>query len=117
MTVSRDSQDEHDVDDPVRKRMEFSRALVREGYDDVLTLSRESAGELLAPGRLEIIDRLREGSVESVRALADELDRDKAGVSRDLKLLAEHDVIAYENHGRAKIPTLEHETVVVEPVV
>lgn len=97
--------------------MEFSRALVREGYDDVLTLSRETAGELLSPGRLEIVDRLREGTVESVRALATELDRDKAGVSRDLKLLAEHDVIEYEDRGRARVPTLEHETVVVEPIV
>lgn len=118
MTASRKSvEDETSVDDRVRKRLEFSRALVRAGYDDVLTLERESAGELLSPSRLELIDRLRQGSVESVRALAAELDRDKAGVSRDLKLLAEHDVIEYEDRGRSKVPALKHETVVVEPVV
>lgn len=116
MTVT--EQDASDgIDDRTRKRMEFSRALVREGYDDVLTISRETARELLGAGRLEIVDRLRDGSVESVRALAEDLGRDKAGVSRDLKTLAEHDVIEYEERGRAKIPTLKHETVVVEPIV
>lgn len=97
--------------------MEFSRALVREGYEDVLTLSQEDATIILGTGRLEIIDRLREGNVGSVRSLADDLGRDKAGVSRDLKLLAEHDIVEYEDRGRAKVPKLKHETVVVEPIV
>lgn len=104
-----------DVDERVRKRMEFSRALA--GYTDVLTLSRESAGEVLTESRLEILDRLRAGDVPSVRALAGELGRDKAGVSRDLALLAEKDVVEYEETGRVKAPRLKHETVVVEPVL
>ena len=97
--------------------MAFSRALAGAGYEDVLTLTRESAATLLTEPRLALLDRLRQGGVASVRALADELDRDKAGVSRDLALLAEHDVIEYEVRGRAKVPRLKHETVVVEPVV
>lgn len=105
-----------DVDERVRKRMEFSRALAGAGYTDVLTLSRESAGEVLTESRLEILDRLRAGDVPSVRALAGELGRDKAGVSRDLALLAEKDVVEYEETGRVKAPRLKHETVVVEPV-
>jgi predicted transcriptional regulator len=86
------------------------------GHADRLVLSRESAREALTPSRLELLDRLRAGPVASVRALAAELDRDKAGVSRDLKRLAELDVIEYVSAGRAKRPQLKHDTVLVEPV-
>ncbi|MDZ7700958.1 MAG: hypothetical protein U5J98_02195 [Halobacteriales archaeon] len=87
------------------------------GYTDTLVLSPESARELLSPARLELLDRLRAGPADSVRSLAAELDRDKAGVSRDLARLAELDVVAYEEAGRAKRPRLKHDTVLVEPVV
>lgn len=100
----------------VEARMKLSRSLAREGYDDVLVLSRESGERILSPSRLELLDRLRAGDVESVRSLADDLDRDKAGVSRDLALLAEHDVVEYVDAGRAKVPVLKHDTVVVEPL-
>lgn len=105
------------ADKRAEERLLLSRALSRAGYTDVLVLSRESGQKVLSQPRLEIIERLREGSVESVRGLADELGRDKAGVSRDLKILAERDVIEYEDHGRAKRPRLKHDTVVIEPVV
>jgi predicted transcriptional regulator len=91
-------------------------ALAQAGYTDTLVLSRESAREVLTAPRLELLDRLRSGPVDSVRALADELDRDKGGVSRDLATLAALDVLEYEPAGRAKRPRLKHETVLVEPV-
>lgn len=105
-----------EIDERVEKRMRLSRALSEAGYADVLVLSHESGRKILTSNRLEILDRLREGSVESVRALAAELGRDKGGVSRDLKLLAERDVIEYDDTGRAKAPQLKHDTVVVEPI-
>jgi predicted transcriptional regulator len=86
------------------------------GNTDTLVLSRESAREVLSPARIELLDRLRTGPVDSVRSLAAELDRDKAGVSRDLARLAELDVVEYERAGRAKRPRLKHDTVLVEPV-
>ncbi len=91
-------------------------ALAQAGYTDTLVLSRESAREVLTAPRLELLDRLKSGPVDSVRALADELDRDKGGVSRDLATLSELDVVEYEPAGRAKRPRLKHETVLVEPV-
>lgn len=108
-------------DERARKRRLLSRALAggplaRAGYTDTLVLSRESAREVLTPSRIELLDRLRAGPVDSVRALAAELGRDKAGVSRDLKRLAELDVVQYEHAGRAKRPQLKHDTVLVEPV-
>lgn len=87
------------------------------GYTDTLVLSPESGREVLTPSRLELLDRLRAGPADSVRALAAELGRDKAGVSRDLARLAELDVVAYEDAGRAKRPRLKHGTVLIEPVV
>lgn len=84
---------------------------------DRLVLSRETAGELLTPPRIEILDRLRGGPADSVRAVARELDRDKAGVSRDLASLAAVDLVSYRETGRAKRPQLAHGTVLVEPIV
>lgn len=90
--------------------------LARAGYTDTLILSRESGRQALTPPRLELLDRLRAGPVDSVRALAAELGRDKAGVSRDLALLAALDVVTYDRDGRAKRPRLAHDLVLVEPV-
>ena len=109
-------------DDRAAKRRLFRLALAggplaEAGYTDTLVLSRESAREALTPTRVELLDRLREGPVESIRALASELGRDKAGVSRDLTRLAALDIITYEADGRAKRPRLKHDTVLVEPVV
>lgn len=105
------------VDERIEKRMRFSRILAGAGYPDVLTLSRESGMEVLTEPRVEILDTLREDDPPSVRALAERLGRDKAAVSRDLKVLAEHDVVEYLTDGRAKAPRLKHETVIVEPIV
>ena len=104
------------------KRRLFLRALAggplgRAGATDTLVLSRESARAVLTEPRLAILDRLSAGPADSVRALAAELGRDKAGVSRDLSRLAAVDVVEYEVAGRAKRPHLKHDTVLVEPVV
>lgn len=121
MTRRRPSPVTAEPDERAEKRRLLSRALVagplaEAGYTDTLVLSRESAHEVLTASRIELLDRLRMGPVESVRALAAELDRDKAGVSRDLARLAALDVVEYESDGRAKRPRLKHDTVLVEPV-
>ena len=105
------------TDERIEERMRLSRALSRAGYRDVLTLSRESGRDVLTEPRLEILDTLRWADPPSVRGLAGRLGRDKAAVSRDLAVLAEHDVVEYVSDGRAKAPRLKHETVIVEPLV
>jgi predicted transcriptional regulator len=62
--------------------------------------------------RQELLERINEGNVESVRGLSDDLDRDKASVSRGLDLLFE-----YERDGPRKIPKGKHETVLVRPLL
>lgn len=98
------------------RRAEMARALARGGMENVQIISHESAQRVLTPKRLEIIRTLRDAGVDSVRDLARRLDRDKGQVSRDLQVLAEHAVIHFEIDGRAKVPRLTQEHLVIEPI-
>lgn len=103
--------------DDVKRRQEMARALARGGMEDVHVLSRDTADRALTPKRTEIVRVLKEREVDSVRALARVLERDKGQVSRDLQILAELGIIHYRSDGRAKAPRLSHDHVVVEPIV
>ena len=100
---------------------EFATDLNARGYTDVLVLRRENGRDVLTDSRLELIEHLeRHGDdVESVSHLARMLDRDKGAVSKDLRRMAELDIIEYEGDGagEAKRPLLKHRYVVIEPVV
>lgn len=123
------SQPDSDTDGPpdgriaerVLKQDEFASDLNARGYTDVLVLRRENARDVLTNSRLAIIQYLDQHgeSITSVSDLARQLDRDKGAVSKDLRRLAEFDIIAYEGtgNGEAKRPILKHEHIVVEPVV
>ena len=101
----------------LERRRELAQSLARGGMENVQVLSFEQAETVLTPKRREIIETLRtEDDITSVRGLARTLDRDKAQVSRDLKTLAEHSVISYEETGRGKRPYLQQEHLVVEPL-
>lgn len=112
-------------DDRVAERIlqqdEFAGDLNAQGYADVLVLRRENGRDTLTESRLELVGYLeRHGDdVESVSDLARRLDRDKGAVSKDLRRLAELDIVEYEGEGdgEAKRPVLKHEYVVIEPVV
>lgn len=109
---------EHHTDDEgaAERRSRMARALATSGFDDVLVTDRETAKTVLTEKRQELIARIREGDIESVRGLANDLGRDVAGVSRDLDRLFEADIIEFETDGQRKIPQLKHDTVVVEPI-
>lgn len=98
------------------RRSRMARALATSGFKDVLVTDRETAKTVLTEKRQELIARIREGGIESVRALADDLDRDVSGVSRDLDLLFEADIVEFDTEGQRKIPCLKHDTVVTEPI-
>lgn len=108
------------IEDRLVQQDEFAADLNARGYSDVLVLRRENGRPVLTEGRLEIIQTLSETEgIESVSDLARRLDRDKGAVSKDLRRLAELDVIAYEGtgDGEAKRPVLKHDHVVIEPLV
>lgn len=106
-----------DIDSTTELRAGFSEALAERGFADTLVLGRERADVVFHDRRLEILDYLSENEPASVRALARALDLDKGVVSRDLRELAELDVVEYVENGRATAPRLKHRHVVVEPVV
>lgn len=109
-------EDHADADGGAEQRSRMGRALATSGFRDVLVIDRATAVKVLTEKRQELIARIREGDIESVRRLADDLDRDISGVSRDLDLLAKNDIVEYETEGRRKIPHLKHQTVVAEPI-
>lgn len=111
-------------DDRIPERLlqqdEFASDLNAQGYADLLVLRRENGRDVLTESRLAIVQYLdQHGEVESVSDLARQLDRDKGAVSKDLRRLAELDIIEYqgEGNGEAKRPCLKHEHVVIEPLV
>jgi len=117
-STKRDAAENAPEDDAerVERRAEMARALAMGGMDGAHVLSHESAERVLTEKRRELIDVLDCDEVESVRALARRVERDKAQVSRDLGTLAEHGVVGFEADGREKRPYLENGHLVVEPI-
>lgn len=68
---------------------------------------------LLTDRRVELLQSVMADRPESIRALADRLDRDVKTVHDDLTVLAEYDVIHFEQDGRAKRPVVPYETIEV----
>lgn len=68
---------------------------------------------LLTDRRIELLRSVMAESPESIRALADRLDRDVKSVHGDLQVLAEYDVIRFEEDGRAKRPIVPYDTIEV----
>ncbi|KDE58883.1 sugar metabolism cluster protein [Halostagnicola sp. A56] len=70
--------------------------------------------QLLTDRRMELLEVVMEHPPESIRALADRLGRDVHDVHDDLYLLAEYDIIHFEEDGRAKRPYVPYDTVRLE---
>lgn len=112
MTMALEERSDGDTD----RRARMARALASGGFDDVHVVDRETAATLLTEKRQELIERIGDGDIESVRSLAADLGRDVGAVSRDLDRLFEHDVVEYDEEGQRKIPRLKHGAVVAEPI-
>jgi len=69
---------------------------------------------VLTPRRLELIRSLLDGPADSIRALADRLDRDVRQVHDDVDLLGEYGIIRFREHGNAKGPYIPYETISIE---
>jgi len=75
---------------------------------------RAGLRRLLTDRRMELLEAVMNQPPESIRALADRLDRDVHDVHDDLHLLAEYDIVYFEEDGRAKKPYVPYETVRIE---
>ena len=70
--------------------------------------------QLLTDRRMELLEAVMAQSPESIRGLADRLDRDVHDIHDDLHLLAEYDIVHFEADGRAKRPFVPYDTVRIE---
>ena len=69
---------------------------------------------VLTPRRLELVRSLMDAPAESIRALADRLDRDVRQVHDDLQILGEYRIVHFREDGSAKEPFVPYETVKIE---
>ncbi len=75
---------------------------------------RSRLRQLLTDRRIELLEEVMEYPPESIRALADQLDRDVHDVHDDLHLLAEYDIIYFDEDGRAMKPYVPYDTIRLE---
>ncbi|OIB58156.1 transcriptional regulator [Natrialba sp. SSL1] len=69
---------------------------------------------VLTPRRLELVRSLMDEPAESIRALADRLDRDVRQVHDDLQILSEYRIIHFREEGSAKQPHIPYDTIKIE---
>lgn len=68
---------------------------------------------LLTDRRVEILRSLMTERPDSIRQLAERLDRDVKTVHDDLQILAEYDIVHFEQAGRAKRPFVPYDSIEV----
>lgn len=69
---------------------------------------------ILTPRRLELVQSLMGEPAESIRDLADRLDRDVRQVHDDLQILTEYRIVHFHEDGGAKKPHVPYQTVTIE---
>ena len=68
---------------------------------------------LLTDRRVEILRSIMSQRPDSIRQLAERLDRDVKSVHGDLQILADYDIVHFEQAGRAKRPFVPYESIEV----
>ncbi|PSQ20495.1 transcriptional regulator [Halobacteriales archaeon QS_9_67_17] len=68
---------------------------------------------LLTDRRVELLRSIMTERPDSIRQLAERLDRDVKSVHDDLQVLAEYDVVHFEQAGRAKRPFVPYDSIEV----
>lgn len=69
---------------------------------------------VLTPRRLELVESLMNGSADSIRSLADRLDRDVRQVHDDLQVLGDYRIVHFHEEGGAKKPFVPYDTIKIE---
>lgn len=94
------------------------RALERgESPDEMLVLNLHDEADLariVRPTTLELLRTIARRDPQSMREVADMVDRDYKEVHRNLTELADLDVIRFEETGRSKRPVVEFDDIEVE---
>ncbi|WP_276300477.1 transcriptional regulator [Halorussus lipolyticus] len=97
-----------------KRALESAREFDREeeGGPRVLSFQDpEQIQRLLTPRRLELLRSVMEDPPESIRQLADRLDRNVSDVHDDVTLLEEYEIVVLEQNGRAKRPVVPYDEI------
>lgn len=68
---------------------------------------------LLTDRRVELLRSIMTKQPDSIRQLAERLERDVKTIHNDLQILAEYDIVHFEQAGRAKRPFVPYDTIEV----
>ncbi|MCD2201281.1 transcriptional regulator [Halobacterium sp. KA-4] len=68
---------------------------------------------LLTDRRVELLRSIMTDRPDSIRQLAERLDRDVKSVHDDLQVLADYDIVHFEQDGRAKRPFVPYDSIEV----
>lgn len=68
---------------------------------------------LLTDRRVELLRSIMAERPDSIRQLAERLERDVKAIHDDLQVLAEYDIVHFEQAGRAKRPFVPYDTIEV----
>lgn len=96
------------------RALESAREFDRGEEDGPRVLSFEDPEQiqrLLTPRRLELLRSVMEESPESIRQLADRLERNVSDVHEDVTLFEEYGIIELEQNGRAKRPVVPYDEI------
>jgi predicted transcriptional regulator len=96
------------------RTLESAREFDREEETGPRVLSFEDPERiqrLLTPRRLELLRSVMEESPESIRRLADRLDRNVSDVHDDVSLFEEYGIVELEQDGRAKRPVVPYDEI------
>ncbi|WP_135825533.1 HVO_A0114 family putative DNA-binding protein [Halorussus ruber] len=96
------------------RALESAREFDREEENGPRVLSFEDPEQiqrLLTPRRLELLRSVMEDPPESIRQLADRLDRNVSDVHDDVTLFDEYGIVELEQNGRAKRPVVPYDEI------
>jgi len=69
--------------------------------------------EIFTKRRMELVKKIDEVNPQSIQELAEELDRKKQAVHRDLKLLEGHNIIELVKNGKKVVPIISKELIYI----
>ncbi|MDY7082420.1 MAG: transcriptional regulator [Halobacteria archaeon] len=74
----------------------------------------DDLGKVMTSRRIELIDAIMLEEPDSIRNLADIVDRGLREVHEDVQMLAEKGIVEFEEEGRAKKPRIPYDNIRIE---
>lgn len=93
---------------------DFDEGVNQSGPDVLSFDTAEDVTRILTAKRLELLHKVMDAQVPSIRQLAKELDRNVSDVHGDVELLKEYGIIELRKEGRSKRPVVPYDEISIE---